>query len=95
LPGGRSETGNRGKTRRSLRQQSRGEELANSVSHGVGLLAAAGAVPALFMAAPLPNSTRTVLGNSLFAATLLLLYLVSALYHALPFGRAQQGGEAG
>jgi hemolysin III len=71
-----------------MRQQSRGEELANSVSHGVGLLAAAAATPALFLGAP-PGDTRTLIGNALFAATLLLLYSVSAVYHALPPGPAK------
>lgn len=37
----------------------------------------------------LPGDTRTVVGNGLFSATLLLLYSVSALYHALPAGRAK------
>jgi len=70
------------------REQSRAEELANSLSHGVGFLAVAAAAPALFTGA-LPPATKTMVGNALFSATLLLLYLVSTLYHALPPGRAK------
>jgi hemolysin III len=71
-----------------VRTQSRGEELANTLSHGIGLLLAGAAVPALFGGTPSANP-RAVVGNAVFAATLLLLYLVSALYHALPPGRAK------
>lgn len=61
------------------------EELANSVTHGVGLgLAVAGAA-ALITVAILRHSHVTVLvGISVYAATLVLLYAFSTLYHAIP-----------
>jgi len=71
------------------RPQTLGEEIANSVSHGVALLAAIAAVPFLF--APSRHlDTVDVVGASVFAATLVLLYLTSTLYHALPAGRAKR-----
>jgi hemolysin III len=72
------------------RTQSLGEEIANSVSHGVALLAAGGGVPFL-IAAPVRHGTAVnVVGASVFAATVLLLYFASTLYHAVPHPRAKR-----
>ena len=72
----------------SVRPQSLGEEIANSVSHGVAMLAAIVAVPFL-VTAEHPLSTLSFIGNLVFSATMVLLYLASTLYHALPTGRAK------
>ena len=72
------------------RAQSRGEEIANSVSHGLGLLAAVGAAPVLVVAAASRGSAAGVVGASVFAATIVTLYLTSTLYHALPGNRAKK-----
>jgi hemolysin III len=66
------------------RPQSLGEEIANSVSHGVGFLAAAAATPFLILAAARNGSAADIVGAAVFAATIALLYLASTLYHALP-----------
>jgi len=71
------------------RPQSIGEEIANSVSHGVALLAAIAAVPHL-IATVRHLGVANLVGASLFAATMVLLYLTSTLYHALPAGRAKR-----
>lgn len=71
------------------RPQSLGEEIANSVSHGVALLATIVAVPFLINAAQHLN-VANVVGACVFAATMVLLYLTSTLYHALPKGRAKR-----
>ena len=71
------------------RAQSPGEEIANSVSHGVGLLAAAVAAPVLIIDAAQRGATH-VIGASVFASTVGLLYLTSVLYHALPPNRAKR-----
>lgn len=71
------------------RLQSLGEEIANTVSHAVALLAALVALPFLF--APARNlSAAGFFGTLVFAATMVLLYLTSTLYHALPDGRARR-----
>ncbi|MHC4955433.1 MAG: PAQR family membrane homeostasis protein TrhA [Planctomycetota bacterium] len=72
------------------RAQSPGEEVANSVSHGLGLLAAIAALPVLVVAAARDGSATTIIGASIFGATMVLLYLTSTLYHALPAGRPKQ-----
>lgn len=71
------------------RTQTLGEEIANSVSHGVALLAAVVAVPFLILAA-VDRGTASIVGASVFAATMVLLYFTSTFYHALPVGRAKR-----
>ncbi len=71
------------------RTQSLGEEIANSVSHGVGLLAALIAAPVLVIDAIHRGDTAGLIGASVFAATMVLLYITSTLYHALPPSRAK------
>ena len=72
------------------REQSRGEEIANSVSHGIGLVAALVATPLLVLQAVRRGDTGFIVGASVFAATMVLLYLASTLYHALPIGKAKR-----
>lgn len=71
------------------RTQTLGEEIANSVSHGVALLAAIVAVPFLILAT-VDRGAANIVGASVFAATMVLLYFMSTLYHALPSGRAKR-----
>lgn len=73
----------------SKRVQSRGEEIANSLSHGFGLVAALVATPFLILHAVRQGDAGFIVGASIFAATMVLLYLASMLYHALPAGRAK------
>ncbi len=72
------------------RTQSLGEEIANSISHGIGLMAAIAALPILMVAAAKQGDTAAIIGASVFAATMILLYLSSTLYHALPASKAKQ-----
>lgn len=74
----------------SERNQSLGEEIANSVSHGVGLVAALVGTPFLIVKAAGHGNAGFVVGASVFAASMILLYLASTLYHALPHGRAKR-----
>jgi hemolysin III len=72
-----------------VRPQSMGEEIANSVSHGVGLIVAIAGAPALIVAAS-RTGAASVVGAAVFATTMILLYLASSVYHALPAGRAKR-----
>jgi hemolysin III len=67
-----------------------GEEIANSVSHGLGFLVALAATPWLILTALERGTTATVVGVSVFAATLMLMFMTSTLYHALPHPRAKR-----
>lgn len=66
------------------REQSQAEEIANSISHGIGLVAALVGIPFLITHAARQGDAGFLVGTSVFAATVLLLYLASTLYHALP-----------
>ena len=72
------------------RAQSLGEEIANSLSHGAALVAAAVAAPFPIVAAARGGSAAEVVGASVFAATMVLLYAASMLYHAIPHPRAKR-----
>ena len=66
-----------------------GEEVANSVTHGVGWLLSVCGVPVLVTFAAITGGALRVLSCAVFGATLVLLYASSTLYHALPSERAK------
>jgi hemolysin III len=66
------------------------EEIANSVSHGLGLVLALAALPVLLVSATRIGSTRFIIGASVFGATMILLYLASTLYHAISHDAAKR-----
>jgi hemolysin III len=70
------------------RTQSVGEELANSISHGIGLCAALIGAPILLLEAR-RSSPSFFFGTVIFAVTLSMLYLGSTLYHAWPQTRGK------
>ena len=72
------------------RVQTTGEEIANAVSHGMGFLAAVAATPWLIMSAMRNGSASYVVGVSIFALTMMLMYMTSTLYHSLPGSRAKK-----
>jgi hemolysin III len=74
----------------SKRAQSRGEEIANSVSHGAGFVAAAVATPFLLAETGRNGGVADLVGAIVFAVTVMLAYLSSTLYHAVPEPRAKQ-----
>lgn len=66
-----------------INNQSLGEEIANSISHGVGaLLSIAGTVIAIVYAC-FHGDARSVVSASLYGAGLILLYMSSTLYHSI------------
>lgn len=67
-----------------------GEEIANSVSHGVGVVAALAATPFLVLGAARRGDAFAIVGACIFAGSLMILYLASTLYHALPRNRAKR-----
>ncbi len=66
------------------------EEIANSVSHGFGVLLAVAAVPVLVVGAVRRGTAADIVGASIFGGAMVLMYLASTLYHALPRGRAKK-----
>lgn len=66
------------------RAQTIGEEIANSITHGAGLLASLAAAPVFILVAARSHDTWRIVTASLYATTLVLLYAASTMYHALP-----------
>jgi hemolysin III len=64
--------------------QSAGEEVANGISHGIGLVGAMIGTPILLLAAFHHGNIHFLIGTIIFAATMLLVYLASTLYHGWP-----------
>ena len=75
-------------TRRD-RPQTTSEEVANSITHGFGSIAAAIITPFLIIKA-LPAGAAAITGASIFGAAMILLYTASTLYHYFPHGRAKR-----
>jgi hemolysin III len=71
------------------RIQSVGEEIANAISHGVGMLAAIAITPLLIIKA-IPLGAGAITGAAIFGATMIILYASSAIYHSLPHSRAKR-----
>jgi hemolysin III len=72
------------------RPQSLGEEIANSVSHGIGLLLALAAFPILVLTTLRRGDVTEIAAAIVFGSTLVLLYLSSTLFHAFPQCRAKR-----
>ncbi len=66
-----------------------GEEVANSVTHGVGWLLSLCGLAVLVTFAAITGGALRVVSCAVFGATLVLLYAASTLYHALPAERAK------
>lgn len=67
-----------------------GEEILNAITHGVGVLLSIAALVLLIvravMYAPDEYKAQCIIGFTIFGASLIILYLFSTLYHALPLG---------
>jgi len=72
------------------RAQTLAEEIANSVSHGLGFILALAGAPILIVAATRRGTLSDVIAVSVFAAAMALMYLSSTIYHALPQGQAKR-----
>ena len=69
----------------------RAEEIANSLTHGAGLLASLIALPILLMSTTRGRGDGWHLtGSIVYGVSLILLYAASAFYHALDAGRPKE-----
>jgi hemolysin III len=69
--------------------QSAGEEVANGLSHGIGLAGAIISTPILLLAAFHDDNIPFFIGTIIFTTTMLLVYLASTVYHAWPQTRVK------
>ncbi len=68
---------------------SKAEELANAISHGVGLALAIAATFALVWTAASNGNNREILSTLAFGVTLILLYFSSTMNHSLAAGKTK------
>lgn len=61
-----------------------GEEIANSITHGIGALLSIGGLAVLVGFASLRGNAWHITSCSIFGSTLILLYVASTLYHSIP-----------
>lgn len=59
------------------------EEVANSITHGLGVILSLVAVPAMITLATLRHSATEVWGVAIFGVSILLLYISSTIYHSI------------
>ena len=71
------------------RAQTRGEEIANWVTHGLGLALSAGALTLLIVFSSLRGDAWHVVSFTVFGLTLLMLHTISTLRHAWRSGRSR------
>jgi hemolysin III len=60
------------------------EEIANSITHGIGLILAIVGLVVLLSFARAHGDAWHIVANSIYSATLVLMYMSSTLYHSIP-----------
>ena len=73
-----------------IASESSAERLFNSITHGVGSVLSVVALVLMVVYASYNSDAWSIVGVSVFGATLILLYMSSTLYHAFPRGRVKQ-----
>jgi hemolysin III len=66
------------------------DEIANAVTHGLGLILSLIGLPVLVVSAAAHGDALNVVGASVFGATLVALYAASTLYHAVQTARVKR-----
>ncbi len=66
-----------------------GEEIANSITHGVGIVLAIAGLAVLTAFASVFGSAWHIVSCSVYGATQIVLYTASTLYHSIPQPRAK------
>lgn len=69
---------------------SRGEEIANSITHGIGVIFSIVALTLMLVFANLYGNASKIVSVSIYGSTLVILYTASTLYHALIGTRAKK-----
>jgi len=67
-----------------------GEEIANSITHGIGAVLSVVGLTALVMLAAIYGDAWRVVSFSIYGVTLIILYLISTLYHSFPQPRVKR-----
>lgn len=81
---------NADRARRNVREYTLGEEIANSVTHGIGALLSIAAIPILVVIAVRAGGGVKLAAALVYTITMLVEYLMSTLYHAIAVDRAKR-----
>ena len=73
-----------------LRRYSLGEEIFNSVSHGAGALLSVAGTVVLIVVSAVYSDAWAVVASAIYGASLIILYTMSTLYHAITNIRAKK-----
>jgi hemolysin III len=74
----------------NLHRPTVGEEIVNSITHGIGVVLSIAGLVILIVWAARSGSGWQMVSFSIFGGTLIILYLASTLYHGLPMPRVKQ-----
>jgi hemolysin III len=66
------------------------EEIANSITHGLGFVLSVGALPVLVWLAAASGDSWRIVSSAVYGTTLILLYASSTLYHAFRTPRVKR-----
>lgn len=73
-----------------IKRYTLGEEIFNSVSHGVGVVFALAACTVLIVLSAIYSDAWAVVSSVIYGVSMLILYLASTLYHSIPNGKAKE-----
>lgn len=80
----------RHKFKTQLPDYTRGEEITNMITHIVGGVFAAAAIPLLVITAAVHGNVWAVVSGAIYGAALLIMFTVSSVYHGLKPGNAKR-----
>ena len=66
-----------------------GEEIANSITHGIGALLSIAALVIMVVISAINHHTMAIVSTAIFGASLIILYTMSTLYHAITNEKAK------
>lgn len=66
-----------------------GEEIANAVTHGIGVLMAIAGLVLLIVFSSIYGNSWYVVSLTIYGSALVILYTMSTIYHSLPRGKAK------
>lgn len=66
-----------------------GEEIANSITHGLAAALSVAACVVMIVTAVLTRDPWKIVSSSIYGGTLILLFTMSTLYHAFPTGKVK------
>ena len=78
------------KKNKPIASESSAERIFNSITHGIGSVLSVVALILMVVYASYNSDAWSIVGVSIFGATLIILYMSSTLYHAFPRGRVKQ-----